>query len=120
MKEKDIKAIENCSLEQLFVMDEFLDLEENRGVDTTEVKDKVWEVINKKLKEEEQPKEINRYEDCTKEELTSLLQSAQRLEDEGLSLTKTIIKIESALEDKVDSGIIYESSTPHVRKEDAV
>jgi len=59
--------------------------------------------------------EQNRYEDCTEEELRVLLRHAERLEeDDGIALAETIIKIESALkkidalEDKVDSGIIFE------------
>jgi len=42
----------------------------------------------------------NRYESHTKEELQDLLLMAQRREEEGLSMTETIIKIENALEKK--------------------
>ena len=50
----------------------------------------------------------NNYENCTKEELENLLQQAQRLEQEGIPMTETIIKVEKVLEPKIDSGIIYE------------
>ena len=54
--------------------------------------------------------EQNRYLDCTKEELIDLLLRAQRLEEnDGISMTETIIKVEKVLESKVDSGIVYEA-----------
>ncbi len=52
--------------------------------------------------------EQDRYESHTKEELENLLLRAQRLEEEGISMTETIIKVEKVLETKVDSGIIFE------------
>ncbi len=61
-------------------------------------------------KERQYKEESNRYEDCSKEELIDLLLRAQRLEEEGVSMTSTIIKVEEALEKKVDSGIVYEAN----------
>lgn len=104
MKEKDIKEIENCNFEQLMVMDELLYLEEARGVDVAETREKIWETVNKRLKREENP-----YEGCTKEELQNLLLQAQRLEEEGIGMTETIVNIEEVLEPKINSGIIYEA-----------
>jgi len=54
--------------------------------------------------------EQNPYSTCTEEELRVLLRDAERLEEnDGITLTKTIIRIERALEAKEDSGIIYQS-----------
>ena len=56
--------------------------------------------------------EQNRYKDCTREELENLLLMAQRLEEnDGISMTETIIKVEEVLEEKIDSGIIYDSGS---------
>ena len=54
--------------------------------------------------------EQNRYEGCTEEELENLLLRAQRLEEnDGISMTETIIKVEKVLMEKIGSRIIYDA-----------
>lgn len=101
MKEKDQELIENSSLEQLFVMDELLPLYEAQGQDVTEAREKVWEVINSKLKEE------SPYAHATKLELINLRLQMHRLEEEGIDMSKSIEPLSKEIQSR--SEIIYQS-----------
>ena len=91
MKERDAKAIENCSFEQLLVMDELLYFEEARGMDVTETREKVWEVINSKphLKE-------------TKSELENHWFRIQRLKEQGFNMAHLPDEVFQRLVELVD------------------
>lgn len=110
MKEKDIKIIEELSLEQLHALNELLYLEEYDGKDVTEAREKVWDTINSK----------SPYAGATDEELGNLHFRMGRLVNEGQDFLGPMQTIENELirrdEKKIDkeiqprseSGIIFE------------
>jgi len=110
MKEKDAKAIENCTLEQLFTMDGALPLYEQQGQDVTEVRGKIWKVINKKLNEGERP-----YLHASQNELVNLRMQMQVLEErEGFNMSALIEPLDREIRLKSESGIIYDAGSEGV------
>ena len=103
MKEKDQKKIEGMSFEQLITMDELLPLYEMQGEDVTELRDKVWEEINKIM---------SPYAGATKMELINLRLQMHRLEEEGIDMSSQIETLSKEIETKSESGTIYDAQNP--------
>ena len=101
MKEKDQKKIEGMSFEQLITMDELLPLYEMQGEDVTELRDKVWEEINKKT---------SPYAGATKMELINLRLQMQRLEEQdGFDMSSQIEPLSKEIQRRSESGTIYQA-----------
>ena len=102
MKEKDQKKIEGMSFEQLITMDELLPLYEMQGEDVTELRDKVWEEINKKT---------SPYAGATKMELINLRLQMQRLEEQdGFDMSSQIEPLSKEIQRRSESGTIYQDN----------
>ena len=101
MKEKDQKTIEGMSFEQLITMDELLPLYEMQGEDVTELRDKVWETINKKM---------SPYAGATKMELLNLRLMMHRLEEQdGFDMSSQIEPLSKEIRRRSESGTIYQA-----------
>ena len=104
MKEKDQKIIEGLNFEQLVIIDEMLPLYEMQGEDVTELRDKVWEEINKIM---------SPYAGATKMELINLRLQMQRLEEQdGFDMSSQIEPLSEEIQRRSESGTIYDAQNP--------
>ena len=104
MKEKDQTLIEGLNLEQLFAMDEALYLPEYEGQDVTEVREKVWDTINDKMRDERP------YRNATRVELLNLRLQMKALEEcDGINVSGMSSEIDKELQRKNKIKVVYQS-----------
>ena len=110
MKEQDQKIIEGLNFEQLYAMNEALYLppyvnpDGTEAQDVSEVREKIWEVITDKMRDERP------YRNATKVELLNLRLQMKALEEcDGINLSSMSSEIDKEIKRRLKAKIVYQA-----------